>query len=110
MSGSAVVASHPILDVPPVTPAAGEGRLVNNPDSAANAEKLERELLPSSRRTSGTTFAIASTNGAASVICEPMCICTPRIAMLGMSCGALINRRGRVQCDAKLVLVRPVEM
>ena len=73
-----------ILFAPPIAASAGKRRFVNDPDPAADAEKLERDIVLSTRRISGVTFAIASANGAASVICEPMCICTPRIAMFGI--------------------------
>ena len=76
--------SHAVLFAPPIAAAAGKRRFVNNPDAAADAEKFERDSRSLSFRTSGVTFAIASANGAASVICEPMCICTPRIAMFGI--------------------------
>ena len=57
--------------------AAGERGVVNNAQSAADAEKFQA-VFAFSLATSGSTLRTACSNGVTSVICEPMCIWKPR--------------------------------
>jgi hypothetical protein len=56
--------------------------------------------------TSGSIFFTAWTNGLASVICEPMWVCTPTSLQVLQTRGARVERGDFLEGDAELVLVR----